>query len=365
MRRSKYIIVAERLAKRITNGDYHLNGIPSERDLAVDVGVSHMTARKAIKKLLDDKLIVRLPNGRLDIQSNGKDSPKNLQTQIALLAPSWNSFETNTWNMSLSRMAQKFDFSFRLVYYLHSDDPVIKNTISRFDCTFFLPSDPMPQNIVKELQEINRPFVIVNNDWSHIGIPSIRLFPPVFIHKMLDHLASLGHKRIDCLNVQPGGNIISERITQWRIWLEAHGSEGYLYDHQATPYTNSIPIAYETIDALIKNGKFECDALLCLTEPAAVGAMRALADNGLCPGKDIAICTTDSDGYTKYAIPSITSMEHVDPIPYITTCVKWIQRQGKNWDGQLLLQPADIKVVVRQSTVSGGKPDSILKTFIK
>lgn len=365
MRRSKYMLVAERLATRIRNGDYHLNGIPSERDLAVDVGVSHMTARKAIRKLLDDKLIVRLPNGRLDIQSNGKNAPKHLQTQIALLAPSWNSFETNTWNMALSRMAQEFDFSFRLVYYLHADDPVIKNTISRFDCTFFLPNDPMPQAVYQELREIAKPFVIVNNDWSHLGIPSIRLFPPVFIHKMLDHLASLGHKRIDCLNVQPGGSIISERITQWRVWLAAHGFEGHLYDHQATPYSDSTPIAYETIDSLIKNGKFNCDALLCLTEPGAIGAMKAMAENRLCPGIDVGVCTTDSDGYTRYSIPSITAMEQIDPIPFITTCVKWIQRQEKNWEGQLLLQPADIKVIVRQSTVPGKKTDPILKEFVK
>ncbi|HCE46325.1 MAG TPA: hypothetical protein DET40_22495 [Lentisphaeria bacterium] len=356
MRRSKYIAVAERLSKRIRSGDYHIHGIPAERDIAVDVGVSHMTARKALRKLLSDGLIYRLPNGRLDIRANGQ-SARTVQSQIALLAPAFESGETNDWNIALSHLAGKFNFSTRLVYYMHPDDPIIKNTVDSFDCTFMLPPDP-DESLVSELRKTGNPFFIINSDWTRLGIPSIMLFPPVFIRKILDHLASLGHRRIDCLNVQPGLTVIPDRIEQWKIWTGEHGFKGKLFNKPVRSFTDPLPAAYSIVDRMIRDGKFNSRALFCTTSPTALGAMSAMMDHGILPGKDVAVCTSDSGGSCEYFKPSLTSMEALDAIPYLELCLKWIQDGGRRWKGSLLIQPENINIVVRQSTV----PDIDRKT---
>ncbi|HBC85831.1 MAG TPA: hypothetical protein DCZ94_02635 [Lentisphaeria bacterium] len=349
MRRSKYIAVAERLSKRIRNGDYHIHGIPAERELALDVGVSHMTARKALRKLLDDGLLYRLPNGRLDICANGH-SDRIIQTQIALLAPAFESGETSAWNIALFQLSGTYNFSSRLVYYTHSDDPIIKNTVESFDCTFILPPDPS-ESLVLELKKTGNPFFIVNSDWTRLGIPSIMLFPPVFIRKLLDHLASLGHKRIDCMNVQPGMTVIPDRIGQWKNWLGKNGLKGKLFDDPVRTFTDPLSGAYDFVDRLIKEGKFDSKALFCTTAPTAFGAMSAMIDHGIRPGTDVAVCTSDSGGFCEYYKPSLTSMEAIDPSPYLEICLKWLHARKRRWTGSLLIQPENIDVVVRQSTV--------------
>lgn len=359
-RRSKYIVTSDRLAHRIKNGDYHLNGIPSERQIALDVGVSYMTARKAIEKLIHEKLLIRLPNGRLDIQTLENGKPKHIQSQVALLIPSWNSSETNNWHIALSRLAPELNFSLRLVYYLHADDPVIKNTLSRFDLTFFIPHDPMPEAIIQDLKENGNPLVIICNDWSQYGIPSIQNYTPVFTQKMLDHLDSLGHKKIDCLNVQPGEKIISERISQWRIWIDAHNYSGDLHNYPVQNYSVPLQKAYLVIDSLIKEKKLKCDALLCITEAAAIGAMKAMVDNGICPGVDIGLCLADSGFQAEFLIPGVTSLSRADPLPFLKTCIKCFQNSKRQWEGQLLLQPTNLKVIPRQSTVPDIKNTEIL-----
>lgn len=348
MRKSKYLKVVDRLATRIKNGDYHIQGVPSERDLAVEFGVSHMTARKAVLKLIKDGLMVRLPNGRLAVQNI--DNNSSVPMQVALLSPAWSSGETDMWHLGLAGLADKFNYSVRAVYYYHPDDPIIRNTIRNFDCTFLLPADPFPEHIIAELQGIGNPLIMLNSDWSQMGIPSIRLFPPVFVQKLLDHLAEQGYKRIDCLNTQPGANEIPKRIAQWKVWLSAHGFEGNLYDEPVPNFSNALMGAYDLVNEMIQKGKFDSTALFCVTGPAANGALRAMADHGIQAGKDVAICTADAGLEYQYSVPRLTSMKVQDALPFLTTCLEWLQSRDKKWVGPLLLQPAEAEVVVGETT---------------
>ncbi len=351
MRPSKFLSIARRLAERIQNGDYKAGGFPAERSLALDIGVSQMTARKAIKQLIDEGLLSRLPNGRLEAGGPSTASAGVVRGHVALLSPAWNSSETDQWSIALSHVSRRFGYSMRLAHFFHDDDPAILNTVRRFDATFMLPNDPMPEPLAEELIKLKKPLFILNNDWSHRGVPSIRLLPPSFTQRVLDHLASLGHKRIDCLNVQPSLSIIPARIAQWKIWREAHGFDGNLYDEPVEHYSDPLPAAYKLADRLIREGKLSTGALLCATDVAAFGVMRAMADHDIRPGHDVAVCATDGSPLCEYFIPSLTSIDVANPAPFLANCLRWLQDGGGTWEGPLLLQPNDATVTVRQSTV--------------
>ena len=50
---AKFQRVVAVLERRIRRGDYLLRPLPGERRIAEETGVSHMTARKAVRALLD------------------------------------------------------------------------------------------------------------------------------------------------------------------------------------------------------------------------------------------------------------------------------------------------------------------------
>ena len=52
-RKQKFKDVMSVIERRIRQGDYVLTPIPGERKIAEETGVSHMTARKAVRGLLD------------------------------------------------------------------------------------------------------------------------------------------------------------------------------------------------------------------------------------------------------------------------------------------------------------------------
>lgn len=345
--RGKYLAVAERLSHRIRSGDYHVQGLPAERELATQVGVSCTTVRKALQRLVDQGLLYRQPNGRLAIAGNAEDGVH--QKQVALLLPAWDTTEGNLWDITLSQLQDRFGYRSRMVHYVHWDDPVIPSTVRQFDATLLLPPDT--PEIAPALLELEKPLVILSHDWSRLGCRSVRLMPPHFIQRLLDHLASLGHRTIDCINVQPTGSIIREWVDQWHLWRAANGIDGELINEPVSRGTNTLAAAYQLISRRIRDGKLKSTAMFCVTEAAAIGATRALLDNGIQPGRDIGIVTVGSER-CEYLSPSLTTLEPPDPKPYLATALEWaLSSQTQSWHGSLLIQPAELHVVVRESTV--------------
>ena len=354
MRPQKYINVAERLAARIRKGDYHLNELPAERELAVEAGVSYATARKAVQSLVEKGLLRRLANGRAATLPAVNGVNQKTPVQIALLTPAWQSSSLMEWRHALAKACENRQASIRTVLFTHWDDPVIATTVQGFDGTFIMPSpEPATEPLKRTLRESGHPLVVLESDWSNEGLRSVVMNPSYCVHRLLDHLASLGHRKIDYFNVQPGHKRF---LNSSRLWLAAQHFEGDCIDEPVKPYEDTLPAAYAIIDHLIRAGKFKTKALFCTTETAALGAMSALLDHGIRPGYDVAVCTADSGARAAFCNPSLTSMEYINLVPYATVCLDWMLGvNGKLWSGPLLLQPEDGRVVVRDSTVPGTK----------
>ena len=344
MRPQKYLDVADRLAARVRNGDYNLAELPAERELAAQTGVSYATARKAVQHLVEKRVLRRLPNGRA-MPSAGGDKA----AQIAFLTPAWESHVYVRWRHALSVAAAKRQASVRRVLYTHWDDPIIAATVRGFDGTFLIPEpEPRPRTLVESLRHCGRPIVVLEDDWTNLGFRSIVTTPDFCVHRLLDHLAALGHRRIDYFNVQPG---LVRFLQPWRLWLAAQRLAGDCIDEPVKPYEETLPAAYAILDRRIKAGKFKAKALVCTSETAAQGAVAALVDNGLRPGRDVAVCAAEYGSSLVFHNPSISSLAAIDLIPYAAVSLDWMAANDPAaWPGPLLLHPADVQIAARQTT---------------
>ncbi len=354
---NRYTIVAELIKKRVRSGDYSLRGVPAERQLAAEVGVSYMTVRRALRELVDEGILVRQANGRLAVGRLTEGNGTHLQ--LAFLAPTYNSPVIEQWRVALDAVIRQRQGLVRPILYMHWDDPVVQDALDGFDGVFLVPiPESLPPHVELRLRQAKR-LVVVDQDFSHMGIPSVRLFPPVFVQRLLDHLSQLGHQRIDCLAVYPenpdADPVILQRVEQWNVWRRVHGCEGRLIDVPVHLHTAPFDVAYRAMKRELDEGTFKATAIMCVTAPAAMGAMRALYEHGLWPGRDISVCTVNAESMGDTLIPSLTALEAPDPAPYLATCVDWIAAGGNAWQGPLLLQPADVPLVAREST---GEPVS-------
>ena len=74
----KSLKIANLLEKRIQLGDYTLKKISTERELALQTGVSRVTTRKAIQYLIERKVLAPCPNGQLEVNRGPGDGRSGL-----------------------------------------------------------------------------------------------------------------------------------------------------------------------------------------------------------------------------------------------------------------------------------------------
>jgi DNA-binding LacI/PurR family transcriptional regulator len=338
------------LEHRIRHGDYLLTGLPAERELSLEVGVSRMTIRKAIDRLMKRGLLYRQPNGRVAVC---RDKALGLQT-FSFLVPSTASGNIERWRLAIDTAARDANARVRTILYVHWDDPALLDAIENFDGTFLFPSgEEIPARIIKRIREAGRSITVFEQDLTAHGISSVCLFPVFFTQRLLDVLGELGNRSVDCFNMQTIDPVIAGRIEQWNLWRATHRIEGHLHGEPVqpyTPYTTQLKWAYEQMHKILSNKELKSKALFCTTAIAAIGAIRAARDMGIKVGEDLSICTVNDEGLARYLSPSLTCVEMPDPTPYIRMCIERMQSSNGEWGGSLLIQPSHPEMFIGEST---------------
>ena len=342
--------VMDAIERRIAAGDYMLKDLPGERKLAEEVGVSYMTARKAVTGLIERGVLARRPNGSLIVKPRHRDAAATVK--VALLTPAYPSIHLLQCRDAVSRVAEARGVQFRPVEYVHWYDPSVAKAVAGADGVIVIPStEPIPSRMLSVFTDPDNRVVFLDDDMTDYGIPSVRLFATAHITKVFDHLWKLGHRRVDCLNVQGRNCEIMRRIEEWRAWRERRGVGGSLIDAPVEPYTDPTAAAYRIMQKSLR-GKGESlgSGVVCTTQPAAIGAIRACHDHGLSVGHDISICAVNCEPTGRYFVPSLTGLEAPDVLPLLQRCFDWFAGREPAWSGPHLLVPARASLFVGEST---------------
>lgn len=340
----KYKEIARLLEKRIEIGSYALTGLPSEVQFTDEFGVARNTIRKATELLIDKGVLSR-ESHRSPVIESGKG-----RLNVAFLCPGFYSLLWAQFRYAVEGAASRRGINVRAIEYLHWEDPVFSYALNGFDAVFLAPMDiTIPRFIEKLIKESGKPVVAFEQDLTPLGVPTVRVFPPAIVQRLLDCMIRGNHRKYHCVNTQRRDAVILERIQQWNVWKAAHGKEGDLIDDSNPNFNHPLSRAHHVMSRFLDSNDVHDAAFLCLTEPCAMGAVRALCDRGIKVGEDVSV-STFSEGMCRYLNPSLTSVEAGDLLPLMKVCVEWIERGGRNWIGSLLLQPPEISLFTGEST---------------
>ncbi len=345
--RGKTRELIQTLEKRIRHGDYVGGGLPSERALSDEFNVTRMTARSALLQLIDNGMLERLPNRRVVVscRSGNKRGP------VGLLVPSITSPIIETWRLRITQVAEEFGAKVRMVMYTHWNDPVINETLAGFEAVFLCPAaEPLPNRVVGILQDYSESLLAIEYDYSQFGIRSIIPFSSTAYRRLFDHLADHGHHHVDCFNVQPIDEVIEGRIHQWNLWRSMRRFDGRLIGNPENAHDLPIERAVAEFGALLDSEDVQGSAVVCTTMPAAVGAVRAMADRGLKAGQDLSICCMNDESYARYTVPSITCLCEPDLRPLLRLCMEWVFDSSRSWIGPMVLSNDAIELFEGEST---------------
>ena len=126
----------------------------------------------------------------------------------------------------------------------------------------------------------------------------------------VNHLVSLGHRRIAFVGGEDGVTITETRLAAWRGTLQALGLPSD--DGLVALSDYYIDDGYRAAAALMDSGA-NFTAMLAINDNVAMGAIRAFADRGLSVPGDVAVVSCDQFFYADYSLPRLTSVDQHNP----------------------------------------------------
>ena len=331
-----------RLAHLITSGAYVAGRLPSERALGESLGISRTTVRKVLAQLEQDGVLARSSTRRAQI-ARSLDGTGSMR-RIAFIAPAFTSAGTGHWEDGLRRaLAAHPGAHLSSLRYRSGDDLVFAEAARGYDGVFVLMGAEGADERVREalIGPGLAPVVSLEQDLSRWGVPSLRLFPPTCVHRVLDEMHALGHRRIGCLNTQPEDSIIAADLQAWQVWMAARGCRGPLLSEPIAPFGDPMPKAHVLMGRALADHP-EVTAWLCLTLEAVRGAIRAVHDAGMVAGREVSLCSIDGQGQEDYLVPSLACIATVDPTPYLAIGLDWmLAGQRRPWPGALHFTPVE------------------------
>lgn len=173
------------------------------------------------------------------------------------------------------------------------------------------------QHFLDNFAKIDIPCVLVTNDGSGLpfeNLSSVSSDDGESTRQVIEHLISLGHRRIAVI----GGNREGSDTARLRFegCLTAFHAHGIDFDPELDYETVrfSYPGGYRGVQALLSRGK-PYTAIFCMADVMALGAIRALSDNGLKVPEDVSVVGFDGLRLSEFLIPRLSTVsQRVDAL---------------------------------------------------
>jgi DNA-binding LacI/PurR family transcriptional regulator len=204
--------------------------LPSERDLAADFGVSQMTMNRAIQDMVREGLLYReVGRGTFVLGQNGKSQHDGTLGLVTLYSPG--TLKSDPYGGEVLRAvhsaAVETGWHLLLVHEpLYQQGSAEPSLVSRADGFLFMSPEDEAIPYLTRLREEGVPYVAVGSSWLDEPIPAVDSDNILGARQAVEHLASLGHRRIGMIG---GPENLSNSMDRHRGFLKAVGDHGLTF----------------------------------------------------------------------------------------------------------------------------------------
>ena len=246
---------------------------------------------------------------------------------------------------AMSSAALERGYSFILLPSQASESrPTLRRLLDDRRIDGMLLVDPEPSTeLHTELARRNKPFVstgrIIGVD-DHLWVDNDHREACLSV---LEHLAEQGYERPALLAVRGEQSFIRDYERGYYEWCEGAGVKALV----VWARTLTEPDGYEAA-ALAISDPARPDALVCMHDRLAIGALRALRDAGVTVPDDVGVAGSTDTLFAAHAVPRLTSVQ-LFPERMGETAVELLLLLVNGTDIESVLIPTE--VIVRDSTL--------------
>ncbi len=336
---AKYLEIAEVLRNQLQRGEYPTGKLPPLRKLAADMGVSYLTACRAVKAL----------------EASGDDQTRAPRPLVGMITPHWAFTE---WHRAVRDATKTLGGQVRFISYGSDTDPNISEAINEesFDLIFIFLPDRDNARLMELISKARDRVVVMFRDITSYGVRCLYGADPFYIEQLLESLRQSGHTRIDALGRDMDMRESSESNSRYRIWhnwINRHGLKGNFHELQWRAFEPDDAKSAEFCREKLKRGEM-ADAVFCFNPTLAFGLYRACYERGIIPGKDISIFSFGDQEMAKLMTPALATVMNIGVEETIRNLVREYC-PGANRSERLMFHLENTTVFEGESLIKPGK----------
>ncbi len=341
----KHRQVYEQLVGEFSGGRFHPGErLPSERDFAARLNVNIRTVRRAFRDLIVGGIVEkRVGSGtylKVPLDETWAGKPVNI-----ILSNVYGGQVRNMIEQLAPAVAAEKKRRYRIIYTDRRDQHVLLRSCVNYSQPTVLCLQDLAE--ADEIYEAPWLFVALSSMVYQKGVPCVQCDDTKGITLLVDHLKSLGHRRIAFLSRQNTGDGLSE--LQSAVWASALGKD---FDPDLKfsldlPLENCIRASYDLIRKALKRTNFS--ALICATDELMYDAMAAIRESGRSIPEDISIVSIGNTPLAEFAFPPVTSCDP-DIKAHLEMAFELLDSNHRHQNNTEKLRLVAPKLIIRKST---------------
>jgi DNA-binding LacI/PurR family transcriptional regulator len=190
------------------------------------------------------------------------------------------------------------------LHYTHLDEPPMRRLSHYSDAEALLVVGTIDEASVRRLKDLGRPTVLIDNNLPHVGLDRILTENFSSLYRVVQRLASWGHRRIAFLMGPDDHPSFHDRLLGYRAAMADLGLQRIELNGGDTCRGASERALGAWMAA---HSELGFSALIVFHDEAAIEAIHRLQDLGLCVPDDVAVIGFDDIDMARVVRPALTT----------------------------------------------------------
>jgi len=212
----------------------------------------------------------------------------------------------------------------------------------------------MEPPLLQELAESNLPVLVFDVPAAGQNLRSIRVRYEKGIHRVVEYLLSMGHRRLAFVGHHAELDSLQERKRSFLDAMKRYSGE---VAHTVVTDRDGPAGGQQATRSLLASG-FKPTAIICVNDFMALGVLKELREQGLAVPRDVSVTGFDNISLSEFAFPPLTTVNIPREVIGRMAFSALVPEEASNGDGQdqrreYLIDP---ELVIRESTGPVRKP---------
>lgn len=206
-------------------------------------------------------------------------------------------------------LPKNYDLTICDISYFHSDDDFLRKFVyNKKTDGLIINVSMLSKKMIKQLNDLNYPYVIIGKPKEELDISWVDADNTAAGEMAAEHLLQQGYRKIGFISGTKDEHISSQRLKGYKNAMTRAGVKF------GTKYVKeTMGVKSDGFDSMLElmDLKNPPEAVICINNVTAFGAMEAIRSKGLSIPSDIALVTFDDYPLAPYTTPQLTAL-HID-----------------------------------------------------